>query len=1402
MYLKNLTVHGFKSFADKISLDFQPGVTAVVGPNGCGKSNVSDSIRWALGEQSAKALRGGEMADVIFSGTDKRKPSGLANVTLTLSDVDQDHIEALGIKLDFNEVTLSRQVDRDGHGEYYINQVKCRLKDIQRFLMGTGLGRSSYSIMEQGNITQALSSKPEERRAIFEEAAGITRFKSQKREAVRKLEHTEQNLIRLNDLVTEVQRQLASLTRQASKARRYKAIFGRLQFLDTQFAKKSFDEGADLIQERAVDWQQAKSEYQALEESLAEWDSEALTLREALEEIEGRLQASQGRFFEISGERERRQNQIHYNEERLAGLESREAQAVQEIQNGSEQIAASQESITELESRIASAESELESRRSSVEALKESLDTIDFELQSSQETFREAQDRRQEIQRELESVLREKNEIELRQKGDVTRLENLRDEKARLLENQASLEEKLQDYAAQVQSARSVMEEDQANRDELDIRIEELKLRLETQREQINTIQQKIANRRSRLEVMQQWDSEGEGLSEATRDLVNQPGGVYSLLANEIEVDPDFVVAVETALGPNMQMVITENQEQALNALEQLRISKKARVRIASYETRRPAMQVFNLDDLLEDFEEVEPASPSERLESGEVIPAIEVVNAPEWAMLILEGLLEDCWIGKNFDIALAAWEENPGSRTLVTTDGQLLNRSGIFYGGSDELSDPASSLLTRKQEIETLTEEIAQTELELESARSEAKEIQDQQSELQDSRREIVERLREEEMRVASLEGEFNVSQNALASMSSQLERTESELERLESALSGGTGQVGELAERAETLETRKQEAVEEVERLDREVEDARSRREEQNSELTELKVQLASEERNLVSMREQLAPILHRIEEIERRIDNANREIEEISSRREQYKQENEGSHTALQALQEQQDQLQGELDACREQKADQEELIAEKDGMMREQRQSAMQLQQRVGALELELERKRMSIQGLVEKIRQRYQINLEEVQTERFILVPKGNELPDIYREFGDPFTKEMDEAYLRPKKKKEEPKQDPSSEEAVEDSKNKAPDSDAESESSSESDVDAPKLTDMNADMSAASGPAANGVGKIVPFKEGEENGEGDEEFSVAASDTQDLSVKTSSAEDNTTPVDSESESVMDEDDDDMVALDDDDDDGEDGSDAASGASSEDEEANLERIQAEEEEAEPQSYPEVDWDLVREIVDTLKTRLDNIGNVNLVAIEEYEETEERFQFLSEQYEDLIEAKREIQEVIAKINTQTEQMFSETFKQIRENFQELFGEIFGGGKADLILVDEDNPLECGIDIVARPPGKKLQSISLLSGGERTMTAVALLFSIYMVRPSPFCVLDELDAPLDESNISRFIKILKRFLNESQFIIITHNKRTMSVADAFYGVTMQEQGVSRIVSVDFKKHEVAQN
>src|SRR5262252_6170899 len=331
MYLKNLTVLGFKSFADKTSLNFLRGVTAIVGPNGCGKSNVSDAIRWVLGEQSAKALRGGEMADVIFNGTDGRKPLGMAEVSLTIGGVDEAHLQASGVAIAYNEVTITRRVFRDGGSEYFINKTPCRLKDIQQLFMGTGVGRTSYSIMAQGNITQILSSKPEDRRLIFEEAAGITKFKSQKKEAMRKLEYTEQNLLRVEDLVREVKRQIGSLQRQAGKARRYKQLSQELQHLDTQLARHQFDQLQAEIVERQSTAENLRNEIEASSAGVLRAEDEIAQLRERLSDLEHEIGAMQQRGLELKGETDRHESRIQFNEERLRELEAQNARALGDI---------------------------------------------------------------------------------------------------------------------------------------------------------------------------------------------------------------------------------------------------------------------------------------------------------------------------------------------------------------------------------------------------------------------------------------------------------------------------------------------------------------------------------------------------------------------------------------------------------------------------------------------------------------------------------------------------------------------------------------------------------------------------------------------------------------------------------------------------------------------------------------------------------------------------------------------------------------------------------------------------------------------------------------------------------------------------------------------------------------
>ena len=391
MYLKNLTVLGFKSFADKTSLNFQPGVTAIVGPNGCGKSNVSDAIRWVLGEQSAKALRGGEMADVIFNGTDGRKPLGMAEVSLMLGGVDEEHLRAAGVEVAYNEVTVTRRIFRDGNSEYFINRTSCRLKDIQQLFMGTGVGRASYSIMAQGHITQILSSKPEDRRMIFEEAAGITKYKTQKKESLRKLEYTEQNLLRVADLVREVKRQIGSLQRQAGKARRYKQISLELQHLDTQLARHQFDQLQADINERNATAEKLRSEIETGSADVLRCEEDISRLREQLSGLEQQISATQQRGLELKSEAERHESRITFNEERLRELAAQNSKALADITQAEERRRAANDELASISGRLAASESALAQHHRTLQARQEAFQQVEKDLREQQDALRNAQ---------------------------------------------------------------------------------------------------------------------------------------------------------------------------------------------------------------------------------------------------------------------------------------------------------------------------------------------------------------------------------------------------------------------------------------------------------------------------------------------------------------------------------------------------------------------------------------------------------------------------------------------------------------------------------------------------------------------------------------------------------------------------------------------------------------------------------------------------------------------------------------------------------------------------------------------------------------------------------------------------------------------------------------------------
>jgi chromosome segregation protein len=1233
MYLKNLTVFGFKSFADKTALNFQPGVTAIVGPNGCGKSNVSDAVRWVLGEQSARALRGGEMADVIFNGTDGRKPMGMAEVSLTLGGVAEENLRAAGVEVAYDEITLTRRIFRDGASEYFLNKVPCRLKDIQQLFMGTGVGRTSYSILAQGHITQILSSKPDDRRMIFEEAAGITKFKSQKKESLRKLEYTEQNLLRIADLIREVKRQIGSLQRQAGKARRYKQISMELQHLETQLARHQFDVLLAEIAEKNSVVAQLREQIETGSADVLRCEDEIKQLRERLMDLEHGVSAQQQRGLELKGEIERHDSRIHFNEERLRELESQNSRALADIAQAEERCSAAKEELANAQQHLAKSEAALGEHRSALGQKQAALGQLENDLKQLQEDLRTAQSAAFAAAQDLSRVRNEITALDLQKQGNTIRLEKLSAEKVQLEEERSRLEARLQEFTASVEAEKLNAQVQRGSVEQRQNRLRDLQNELQASSTEQDQLLQQQAEKRSRLTVIEQLEHSREGFDAgAVAALRSSEAGrsVIGSLADKIRVPEQFVVAVENALGHHLQLVLTEQPESAQEILADLSANKTGRASVAAL-----AIQQKTDEKQLVFEGELAPGengAKEKNLAPGQIVPALNVVQSDPSVERLLKSLLGRTFIASDLSTATAQIQNGHAGCDFVTLGGDVLSRHGIYTGGylngHGNPKAPAS-ILGRKNQIAELQGQLVEIQNRVAEASRRRGALLAEQTELQASLQQAQTELREQEVAIATREGEFNALQNSSRLLNQKIETVVFEIQSLAAQEREGMEKRNALVTQLHELEVREQAEQGKVNEYSGNLENLRQQRDAVNMALTESKIALAAEEQLLASFRQQGQALEQRIRELTQIIEQRRGEISTVASRKEQAESEIQESRGQIERLAHDREQVNAQKAELIGQKNSQEADILVREENLRTQRSRLTELQNQRGGVEIELAQRNMSVQNLRERIQQKYHIVLDDIRSECITIT------------FAD---------------------------------------------------EGSPKIHTLSPEEMAASGAAT------------------------------------------------------------------------------------------------------------DWNAVGQQIEGLQKRLDEIGPVNLVAIEEYEETEQRHQFLTKQHDDLVSAKGQLLEVISRINTQTRQMFIETFEKIRDNFRAMFVEVFGGGKADLVLVDENDVLESGIDIVARPPGKQLQSISLLSGGEQTMVAVALLFSIYQVKPSPFCLLDELDAALDEANINRFVKLLQRFINHSQFVIITHNKRTIAMADVLYGVTMQEHGVSKIVGVKFHKADEA--
>jgi chromosome segregation protein len=806
MYLKNLTVFGFKSFADKTALNFQPGVTAVVGPNGCGKSNVSDAIRWVLGEQSAKALRGGEMSDVIFNGTELRKPMGMCEVSLTLGGVGEENLRAAGVEVSYDEVTLTRRIFRDGGCEYFLNRTPCRLKDIQQLFMGTGVGRTSYSILAQGHITQILSNKPEDRRLIFEEAAGITKFKSQKKESLRKLEYTEQNLLRIADTIKEVKRQIGSLQRQAGKARRFKQISQELQHLETQLARHQFDLWQGELSERQATAEKLRGEIEQGTNDVLRFETEIARLREQLSGLEHEIGLHQQHGLELKAEMDRHESRIQFNTERLREVEAQNASALAEITQAEERGHAASDELASVTERLAVAEAGLEQHQQDLLAKQEALRQVENNLHERQEQLRQAQSTAFAAAQDLSGIRNEITALDLQKQANVVRLEKLSAEKIQLESERVGLETRLQEFTASVEVEKLNVATTRGSVEQRQNRLRELQAELQTASTEQDDFLHQQSDKRSRLTVLEQLEGSHEGFDAGSVAALRQSRAVIGSLADRIRVPDQFVTAVENALGHNLQLVLTEQPSSAQEILADLNTNKAGRASVAAL-----SIHQYQDERQLAFVGEMAPgeksAAAQNGLQTGQIVHAMSVIQAEPSVEPLLKSLLGRTFIASDLGTATAQIQNGHAGCDFVTLGGDLLNRHGIYTGGylgHGVGGKTPGSILGRKNQIAELQAELAKLQDRVAEASRKRGALLTEQTELQASLQQAQTELREQEVAIATREGESKALQNSHRLLHQKIDTVVFEVQNLAAQEQEGRQKREALAVRLNELEAR----------------------------------------------------------------------------------------------------------------------------------------------------------------------------------------------------------------------------------------------------------------------------------------------------------------------------------------------------------------------------------------------------------------------------------------------------------------------------------------------------------------------------------------------------------------------------------------------------------------------
>lgn len=1186
MYLKRLELQGFKSFADKTVLEFKPGITAVIGPNGSGKSNISDSIRWVLGEQSMKSLRGAKSEDIIFAGTQNRKSLGFAEASIVIDNTDGE------LPVEYAEVIVTRKIYRSGETGYFINKTPCRLKDILELFMDTGIGKDGYSIIGQGKIDEILSNKSEDRRHIFEEAAGIVKYRARKSESEKKLEQTKLNLLRINDILSEIEAGLDPLRIQSEKAKRFLELHESLKDIEVGLFIHNIETYKEKLEQVVEDLKILENQKNDEEEKLNNIQNKKGTLKKQIDELIEEIEKCQNIGFESTNQIEKINSEIGISNEKILHNKENNERLLSEIEDSKQKIKDLQEEKDtkkqkkdSLFSNKEKFEKELEEKEAELSKLTEGLSTKELEIEAKKQVIEKNTDLKYEKNIEISSLDANFENIEKRQKSIKTEIQETVSELDRTRTQKQDMSKEFQKIESEKNSATKELEENSNKKEKIENKIKEFN-------EQIDKMSYELRMKDSRQKFLIETEKEKEGYAKAVKLLLTDCDknadlnkGVHGIIANLISVDKKYETAIEMTLGGMLQNIVTDNEEVAKKLVNHLRANNMGRASFLPI----TSIKGSKIDKIKGKF-------------PGVIGVAADLVKFDKKYTQIVYNLLGRTVIVDNMDTGIALAKENKYGFRIVTIQGDIINASGAITGGS--VAQKTVNILGRGREIENLAKEI-------EVLQNKISETKRSKQDYEESISEFVEDSKELDEKIQQINIVYATEKQKMLSVEEQILRLENTLSKLRNENEKIENQKADIKNQKQNIQNSVEDLEKEINELSIVIKEFAEANSENQKYIDDLNFDITNLKISVSSFDESGSSIDEIIERIDKDIENYNNAITVKNDQIEDLKRE------------------------------------------------------------DIELKEKIESLKNQIIEIKNSVSTSTEKIEQLKLDRANKNEALNKIEKDITDQFN-------------------------LLEDLKGNLVKIDV-------------KKTKLEQDIDLV-------VNNLW------------EEYELTPNNATDYK-------------------------------------------------------KVENVQTTQKE-----------------VNDIRSEIKDLGSINVDSIEEYKKTKERYDFMCEQRLDLENTISKLRKMISEITDTMKKQFVEKFKLINKNFNEVFVELFGGGKAELILEDEDNVLECGIDIKAQPTGKKLQNMMLLSGGEKAFTAIALLFAILKINPAPFCILDEIEAALDDVNVYRYAEYLKKFCSDTQFLVITHRKGTMEAADTVYGVTMEENGISKLLSMKLAQSKVA--